>query len=163
MVSLESIDVHFEVLNALLTHTGASVEVLVLDDLIVFGAVKPFLQLNCLPVAPNELSHVVVEAAHCLVHLFTLSEDTLELGVCLLNVEGSSFNNLSLTPDPFIHGALFFVQDLQPKLLVLHLFFFQPQITSQLEYSRLLSLLRVLALPALIVKLFNLSAQLIVV
>lgn len=162
MVTLESVNVHLEVFNALISHTAASIEVLVLDDFIVLGAVHSFLQFNCLTVASNKLPNVMVEAVYSCVHLITLPEDPFELCICLLNVEGSTFNNLSLTSDPFIIVALLFVQDLQSKLLVLYLLFFLSQITSQLEYCHLLLLLQVLALPHLIVKLFNLSAQSVV-
>ena len=73
------------VLNILVRYSHSLVQVLILDDLGILGSEESLLQLNSLPVGPNQLLHLILQAVHAASHLVAVSQRPIKLCTSLLN------------------------------------------------------------------------------
>jgi hypothetical protein len=73
------------VLDVLVRYSHSLVHVLILDDLVVLGSEESLLQLNSLPVGPDQLLHLILQAVHAASHLVAVPQRPIKLCASLLN------------------------------------------------------------------------------
>ena len=102
---------------------------------------------------------LVVEGCNCLFNIVAISQGGIKLGVCLLNSKDLLINSFSEGVDSVIQLAIFAVENLQAKLLVLNFLIFASLVSLELEYPILLLLLNIVIVCDLLMKPLKIASQ----
>lgn len=93
-IALEAFCQKVQILNSLVTHTSSVIEVLVLNNLVVFLTEESLLKFNRLGIDSSNISDLEVKSLNSRLNLVTLSQDSVKFPVCLVNVETSLVDGL---------------------------------------------------------------------
>ena len=103
----------FQVLDVLISDACALIQLLALDNLLVFLADKSLLELDCLGIGASKLLDLIIESGDCLFNLVTISQGCVELAVSFLNSEYFLVNSFGQGADSVVQLAIFTVKHLK--------------------------------------------------
>jgi len=147
----------------LVTHAHASIEVLVLDHLVVLLTEEALLELHRLCIGALELTDLEVKGVYGGFELVTVSYDDVKLSISLIDVNIAVLNCFIEPPDPILQVSLFLLKDLNSQPLLIAVLLPCPELVLGIKLCLLLSLADLMAMVGLMVELLDFSSKLVVV
>lgn len=120
------------------------IEILILDNLLIFLAEEAFLKLGSLPVGTDKLLYLILKSANSTADLIIFTESSIKLSRGLLKHIGSLVDVLVKNTNAILKLTVFPLQDLETEFLIFNFLFLSSKVSLELEDSILLLFLDVM-------------------